>query len=169
MAEIEGAVEALGMPGLRLWAEPGRALVAAGMSLVVQVQGRRDRMLFINDGIYGSLSDAGLPGFRYPTRLLRESAAPIEEVGFFGPTCDSADRMAGPFLLPADAREGDWIEVGQLGAYGACLRTLFNGFDRGVDGGGSGVRKVFFFEKKKQKTFVCLGRASGLRRGRFLA
>ncbi len=132
MAEIEAATEALGMPGLALWAEPGRALVAAGMSLVVQVQGRRGDMLFINDGVYGSLSDAGLPGFRYPTRLLRNSSAPVEEVGFFGPTCDSADRMAGPFLLPADAQEGDWIEVGQLGAYGACLRTLFNGFDRGL-------------------------------------
>jgi ornithine decarboxylase len=48
----------------------------------------------------------------------------------FGPTCDSADVMHGPFLLPADATEGDWIEIGQLGAYGACLRTAFNGFDR---------------------------------------
>ena len=48
----------------------------------------------------------------------------------FGPTCDSADVMRGPFLLPADVREGDWIELGQLGAYGACLRTSFNGFDR---------------------------------------
>jgi ornithine decarboxylase len=49
---------------------------------------------------------------------------------FFGPTCDSADRMRGPFLLPADVKEGDWIEIGQLGAYGSCLRTAFNGFDR---------------------------------------
>ena len=38
--------------------------------------------------------------------------------------------MRGPFLLPADVAEGDWIEIGQLGAYGACLRTAFNGFDR---------------------------------------
>jgi ornithine decarboxylase len=38
--------------------------------------------------------------------------------------------MAGPFWLPEDVREGDWIEIGQLGAYGACLRTAFNGFDR---------------------------------------
>jgi ornithine decarboxylase len=132
MAEIEAAADALEIPGLRLWAEPGRALVAGAMSLVVQVQGRRGRMLFINDGIYGSLSDAGAPGFRYPARLLRASAAPLEDVGFFGPTCDSADRMAGPFPLPADADEGDWIEIGQLGAYGACLRTGFNGLGQGV-------------------------------------
>jgi len=47
-----------------------------------------------------------------------------------GPTCDSADAMRGPFMLPADVAEGDWIEVGQLGAYGGCFRTAFNGFDR---------------------------------------
>jgi ornithine decarboxylase len=132
MAEIEAAADALDMPGLKLWAEPGRALVAGAMSLVVQVQGRRGRMLFINDGIYGSLSDAGLPGFRYPARLLRPSTALLEDVGFFGPTCDSADRMEGPFPLPADAAEGDWIEIGQLGAYGACLRTGFNGLGQGI-------------------------------------
>ncbi len=38
--------------------------------------------------------------------------------------------MRGPFMLPDDVAEGDWIEIGQLGAYGACLRTAFNGFDR---------------------------------------
>ena len=38
--------------------------------------------------------------------------------------------MDGPFLLPDDVGEGDWIEIGQLGAYGAALRTAFNGFDR---------------------------------------
>ena len=77
-AEIEAGVEALDMPGLVLWAEPGRALVASGTSVVVQVQLRRGRVLYINDGVFGSLSDAGPPGFRYPTRLLRASEA--EEV-----------------------------------------------------------------------------------------
>jgi ornithine decarboxylase len=129
MAEIEAAVDALDLPcAPTLWAEPGRALVAAGTSVVVQVQGRRNRDLFINDGIYGSLSDAGAAGFRYPTRLLRDSLAAIEGFSFFGPTCDSLDAMRGPFVLPNDVREGDWIEIGQLGAYGAALRTGFNGF-----------------------------------------
>jgi ornithine decarboxylase len=27
-------------------------------------------------------------------------------------------------------REGDYVEIGQLGAYGGALRTAFNGFDR---------------------------------------
>jgi ornithine decarboxylase len=38
------------------------------------------------------------------------------------------DHMAGPFDLPADIRAGDYIEIGMLGAYGAAMRTAFNGF-----------------------------------------
>ena len=131
-AEIEGAFDDLDLPQARLWAEPGRALVAAGSSVVVQVQHRRGDTLYVNDGVYGSLSDAGAPGFRFPSRMIRDggakSAAELEAFAFFGPTCDSADYMKGPFFLPADIREGDWIEIGQLGAYGACLATEFNGF-----------------------------------------
>jgi ornithine decarboxylase len=132
-AEIEAGFEQLGLPGARLWAEPGRALVAAGTSVVVQVQARRGDALYINDGVYGSLADAGALGFRYPVRLIRPDAdADVEttEYSLFGPTCDSADVMRGPFRLPTDVTEGDWIEIGQLGAYGGCLRTAFNGFDR---------------------------------------
>ncbi|MBC7950714.1 MAG: type III PLP-dependent enzyme [Rhodospirillaceae bacterium] len=123
-------------PFTEVWCEPGRALVAPAQSLVVRIEGRRGDHLFINDGVYGTLSDAGIPGFRFPCRLIRAGeVAPINELvpfSFFGPTCDSADRMKGPFLLPADSREGDWIEIGQLGAYGTCLRTAFNGFDQAV-------------------------------------
>jgi ornithine decarboxylase len=133
-AEIEAGFERLHLPGTRLWAEPGRALVAGGTSVVVQVQHRRGDALYVNDGVYGALADAGALGFRYPSRLIRPDGPPVADslagYSFFGPTCDSADVMRGPFHLPADAREGDWIEIGQLGAYGGCLRTAFNGFDR---------------------------------------
>jgi ornithine decarboxylase len=139
IAAIEPAAAAH-FPGARLWAEPGRALAAGGCSLVVQVQLRRGDALYVNDGVYGSLSDAGRPGFRFPARRLRADGdfgaegdggdgAALQPFVLFGPTCDSADRMQGPFLLPDDIDEGDWIELGQLGAYGACLRTAFNGFD----------------------------------------
>jgi ornithine decarboxylase len=131
MAEIDAAVERMGaLAPKTLWAEPGRALVAGGVSVVVQVELRRGGALYVNDGIYGSLSDAGVPAFRFPARLLRASEAAPAGFSLFGPTCDSADRMKGPFMLPDDVREGDWIEIGQLGAYGAALRTAFNGFDR---------------------------------------
>ena len=133
-AEIEAAFDALGLPGTTcLWAEPGRALVAGGVSVVAQVLLRRGDALFVNDGIYGSLSDAGSPGFRFPARLVRPvgpvPSSMLHDFTLFGPTCDSADRLTAPMSLPADTAEGDWIEIGQLGAYGACLRTGFNGFD----------------------------------------
>ncbi|HZT87802.1 MAG TPA: type III PLP-dependent enzyme [Stellaceae bacterium] len=136
MDAIGTAAAALG-PEVRLWAEPGRALVAGGGSVVLQVQLRRGPALYVNDGVYGNLSDAGAPGFCFPARRIRtgepESAtAPLVPFELFGPTCDSADRMRGPFLLPDDIDEGDWIELGQLGAYAACLRTGFNGFDAGA-------------------------------------
>lgn len=136
MAEIDGAyatlVERLGdLAPDELWAEPGRALVAQGASVVIQVQARRGNALYVNDGVYGSLSDAGVLGWRFPVRLVRPSTAEPRPFTLFGPTCDSLDRMDGGFALPDDVGEGDWIEVGQLGAYGASLRTAFNGFDRG--------------------------------------
>ena len=131
---IAQAVAEQGLSGLELWAEPGRALVAAGTSVVLQVQHRRGAELFVNDGVYGALSDAGVPGFRFPVRLIRAGGDDVVTeslpFAFFGPTCDSADRMSGPFVLPADVAEGDWVEVGQLGAYGASLRTAFNGLDK---------------------------------------
>ena len=133
LAEIEAGFESLDLPDARLWIEPGRAMVATGGSVVVQVQARRGDELFINDGVYGSLADAGTLGFRFPVRMIRPGADTMgveRAFSFFGPTCDSADVMRGPFFLPEDIAEGDWIEIGQLGAYGACLRTGFNGFDR---------------------------------------
>lgn len=136
MTAIARGLAALDLPAqTRIWCEPGRALVAAGASLVVQVMKRVGDVLYINDGVYGSLSDAGAQvGFRFPARLVRPSGRPAAEqetgFAFYGPTCDSADFMQGPFMLPADVEVGDWIEIGQLGAYGGCLRTAFNGFDQ---------------------------------------
>ena len=47
---------------------------------------------------------------------------------FFGPTCDSNDFMEGPFFLPENMKEGDFIEIGLVGAYAQTMRTTFNGF-----------------------------------------
>lgn len=136
MAEIDAGVamldERLGaLAPAEIWAEPGRALVAQGASVVVQVQARKGDALYINDGVYGSLADAGALNWQFPLRPVRRTDAEMRRFTLFGPTCDSLDRMDGGFWLPEDIVEGDWIEIGQLGAYGATLRTAFNGFDRG--------------------------------------
>lgn len=110
-----------------LWCEPGRALVAEAASLIVRVEGRRDFDLYINDGVYGSLYDAGHLGWRYPARTIGKDgmAAPFR---FYGPTCDDADYMPGPFFIPADTGAGDFIEIGMVGAYGRTMAGHFNGY-----------------------------------------
>jgi len=113
-----------------LWCEPGRALCAEYSSIIVRVEKRRGTELYINDGAYGALFDAAHIGWRFPTELLREpdSRAKDMEFSFYGPTCDDMDYMVGPFMLPADTKAGDYIEIGMLGAYGSAMRTAFNGF-----------------------------------------
>lgn len=115
----------------RLICEPGRALVAEAESLIVKVDLRKGDELYINDGGYGALYDSAQLGFVFPVRLIREGLDPNEPLvpfEFWGPTCDSIDHMKGPFLLPASTREGDYIEIGNIGAYGRALATRFNGY-----------------------------------------
>lgn len=117
-------------PNMELLAEPGRALVAESTSLVVQVLLRKNDFLYINDGIYGALFDAGFPKWIYPVQVIRQKRTTRNLIPyrFYGPTCDSLDQMQGPFYLPNDVKEGEFIEIGQMGAYGRTLATGFNGF-----------------------------------------
>ncbi len=112
-----------------LWCEPGRALSAEYSSMIVQVNKRRGEELYINDGAYGALYDAAHVEWRFPVRALEDDLIEDEEdFAFYGPTCDDADYMKGPFRLPADIQAGDYIEIGMLGAYGAAMKTGFNGY-----------------------------------------
>jgi ornithine decarboxylase len=118
----------------RLWAEPGRALVAEAGSTVARVELRKGDALYLNDGAFGTLFDATHLNWAFPAKLLRTepSRAKLAPFRLYGPTCDSMDAAAGPFMLPADIREGDLIEIGSLGAYGATMGTRFNGFGETV-------------------------------------
>jgi ornithine decarboxylase len=131
---IHRAFEALPISySAELWCEPGRALCAEYASVLVRVEKRKGDVLYINDGAYGSLFDAAHVDWRFPVSLVRAggSKAKSMDFSFYGPTCDDLDYMAGPFALPADIAAGDYVEVGMLGAYGAAMRTQFNGFGQG--------------------------------------
>ncbi len=113
--------------------EPGRALVAESGSTIVRVDLKKKQKLYINDGTYGTLFDAGTPNIVFPSKLIKDCSNKIiskklTAFDFYGPTCDSMDYMKGPFLLPNNIKENDYIELGQLGAYGLTFRTQFNGF-----------------------------------------
>jgi len=136
MAAIrQGLAEVAPPADCRIWCEPGRGMVAEGASLIVRVELRRDRFLYLNDGLYGSLCDLKFPGIHLPMRVIRaDGSIPQTEpapFGFFGPTCDCYDQLQGPYMLAADVREGDYIEIGQAGAYSTVTRTSFNGFFAG--------------------------------------
>ena len=130
--EIKKSLKNLKLPKLpEIICEPVRAIVAESGSTIVKVILRKKQNLYINDGTYGSLFDAGVPNFVLPTKMItsgRIHSKKLTSFSFFGPTCDSLDYMKGPFLLPNNIKEGDYIELGQLGAYGLTFRTKFNGF-----------------------------------------
>ena len=132
--EIKKSLENLKLNSLpEIICEPGRALVAESGSSIVRVNLRKKQKLYINDGTYGTLFDAGTPNIVYPSKMIKDSSNKIiskklTAFDFYGPTCDSMDYMKGPFLLPNNIKENDYIELGQLGAYGLTFRTEFNGF-----------------------------------------
>jgi ornithine decarboxylase len=118
-------------PGCIILCEPGRSLVAEAGTTIVQVVVRKDRTLYINDGVFGTLQELTHPKETRPVRLIRSHSRPAAPLGSFkvyGPTCDSNDVLGAPITLPDDVEEGDWIEIGMMGAYSLSMRTQFNGF-----------------------------------------
>jgi ornithine decarboxylase len=131
MEEIVRAADELAVKhSCELLCEPGRALVAEAESVIVRVDARRGNTLYVNDGAFGTLFDAAYSAFRFPARLLATSSKmkPAAEFALYGPTCDSSDYLPGPFMLPDCVGEGDYIEIGQIGAYGRVFANRFNGF-----------------------------------------
>ena len=131
-AEIEKSLKNLKLEKMpKIICEPGRAIVAESGSTIVRVNLRKKQKLYINDGTYGTLFDAGTPNIVFPARLIKSGkmiSKKLTAFDFYGPTCDSMDYMKGPFLLPNNIKENDYIELGQLGAYGLTFRTQFNGY-----------------------------------------
>ena len=134
LSEIKKGLENLSLDKMpEIICEPGRALVAESGSTIVRVNLRKKQKLYINDGTYGTLFDAGTPNIVFPSKMIKDSSNKIiskklTAFDFYGPTCDSMDYMKGPFLLPNNIKENDYIELGQLGSYGLTFRTQFNGY-----------------------------------------
>ena len=114
-----------------LWCEPGRALVAEAESLLVRVDLAKGSEIYVNDGSYGALYDAVHEGWKFPMRAISGDGRKLGrmvEYTVYGPTCDSADMLPGKVWLPAGLTEGDYVEIGNIGAYGRSMSTQFNGF-----------------------------------------
>jgi ornithine decarboxylase len=126
----------------KLWCEPGRALAAEGEGLLTRIEGTKrglegdaGDMLYLNDGSFGALYDSVHEKWCYPVRAVRASgeiqasdSKDLVPYTLYGPTCDSADKFPDAVMLPAGLKEGDYLEWGNIGAYGRCMATSFNGF-----------------------------------------
>jgi ornithine decarboxylase len=136
MSRLAGDLEEYGFSEMPLVAEPGRVIVARCFSLIVRVLLRKGRRLYINDGIWASLSDSWTGKITLPARFIPDPAIRsrngrednIVPFKVCGATCDSVDILSRPFWLPETVDTGDWIEIGHIGAYSLSLRTRFNGF-----------------------------------------
>jgi ornithine decarboxylase len=118
----------------RLECEPGRGIVAPSTSLLTRtklVKHNRNEV-FINDGVYGALMEMyQVPDIVPPARAIRDGQpllGPSRPWTVYGPTCDPLDKLPVKFELPIDIREGDFVEFGSVGAYGAATSTRFNGY-----------------------------------------
>ena len=117
-----------------IWSEPGRVLSGSGETLVVRVELRKGDALYINDGTFGSMFEVASGSWKNSVQLIRPrkgrkgSSKPLAPFRFYGPTCDSIDYMEGPFMLPEDVCEGDWIAIKGMGAYMTASQSRFNGF-----------------------------------------
>jgi ornithine decarboxylase len=142
--DIHKEIDAWGLDDLPLIAEPGRVIVARCLSVIVRVLLKKGQRVYINDGVWGSLSDSWTGKITLPARLIpdparrgppRTSAPKLEPFRVYGATCDSVDILSRPFWLPDNVDTGDWIEIGHIGAYSLSLRTRFNGLypDRFVE------------------------------------
>jgi ornithine decarboxylase len=137
LGRIQAEGEAWGLGDLPWVAEPGRVIVARAFSLIVRVLLRKGQRLYINDGIWSSLSDSWTGKIPLPVHLIADPARrrparagtpKREPFRICGATCDSVDILSKPFWLPETVATGDWIEIGHIGAYSLALRTRFNGF-----------------------------------------
>jgi ornithine decarboxylase len=144
--EVMIELNALRSDGFELVAEPGRAIVYDSMSVVAEVVGKKEdtrmrhgqnpgRALYIDEGIWSTLSESltasknGNP-WMWPVHCYTASSAPCRLVPYFigGVTCDSVDVLEGEYLLPDTIEIGDFVEFGDIGAYGTALTSKFNGF-----------------------------------------
>ena len=127
------ATDSFGSARPQLLCEPGRAMVAEAFALATQIRALRDDgAVFLDDGIYGGLSEFAVLGAVDRVRVLNAEGqprtGPRHPRVLFGPTCDSLDRIPGEIPLAADLAEGDWLLFEGMGAYSLATVTRFNGY-----------------------------------------
>jgi len=84
----------------------------------------------VNDGAYGSMNCLLYDHATVTPVPLRDTAdRSVHRSSFWGPTCDSLDKLVDRIDFP-EANIGDWIVFENMGAYTIAAGSCFNGFPR---------------------------------------
>jgi ornithine decarboxylase len=119
-------------PGMKLILEPGRAMVAEGGRLVVEIVGKAERgsetWLYLDAGVFNGLMET-FEGFPPIVQPLDELALerPMRPLTLAGPSCDSCDVIARGISLP-ECHIGERLVFFDAGAYTNEYAAAFNGF-----------------------------------------
>jgi diaminopimelate decarboxylase/aspartate kinase len=116
-------------PGLDLWLEPGRFVVAgAGVLLarVTQLKGKGSvRYLGVATGMNSLIRPALYGAYHEIVNLTRLDEQAEHVFTIVGPICESGDVLGHDRLLPP-SREGDVLLVANAGAYGRVMSSHYN-------------------------------------------
>jgi bifunctional diaminopimelate decarboxylase / aspartate kinase len=116
-------------PGIALWIEPGRYLVAESGVLIARVTQTKSkdevRYVGIATGM-NSLIRPALYGAWHEIVNLTRLDEPVSEIAnIVGPICESADFLGHERLLPP-TQEGDVMLIANVGAYGHAMSSRYN-------------------------------------------
>ena len=116
-------------PGLQIWLEPGRYLVAAAGVLLARVTQLKHkggvRFVGVATGMNSLIRPALYGAHHEIANLTRVEEAATELVNVVGPICESADVLGHDRLLPP-TQEGDVLLIANAGAYGHAMSSHYN-------------------------------------------
>ena len=131
LEELNAALEAVrkAQPGVEIWLEPGRFIVAeAGVLLaqVTQLKGKGEfRYVGVATGMNSLIRPALYGSHHEIVNLTRLDQPATETCNIVGPICESGDQLGMDRLLPP-TREGDILLIANAGAYGRAMSSSYN-------------------------------------------
>lgn len=116
-------------PGLEIWLEPGRYIVAEAGALltrVTQIKKKGDQNFVGVDAGMNSLIRPALYGaYHTIVNLSRLNEERNTQADIVGPICESGDVLGSQRLMP-ESRPGDLFLIGNTGAYGRVMSSEYN-------------------------------------------
>jgi len=149
--EVNKTIKKLFPKDVRIFIEPGRAMVGNAGILVTSVIGKAERKntnwLFLDTGVFQGLMET-IGGIKYKIETGKKSG--VKKYMLAGPTCDSFDKMFSCYLAN-NLRVGDKLYILDAGAYTTCYASHFDGFN---------PPEVHFLKEKRARRDVIFSRST---------